>query len=190
MSGFLSGCDSFNAGTQFSSGRQAFLAKKYEEALPYFQKVADSRPDFTFESMNFRQNIWSYLRRAQYLTGKPAEARQSFEHALTLNRDEHLARVFFGLVLARGGDEANGFRELTSGLKGLENWIEHENARNPSQTMWDPRREIRGEIEKTLAAFGARTLPPGALIESGEWIGWAMEEEIDKVRRDKTRQTD
>ena len=32
---FLSGCDSFKVAGQFQSGRQAFLAKNYEEALTY-----------------------------------------------------------------------------------------------------------------------------------------------------------
>jgi len=190
MSSFFSGCDAFNAGTEFSSGRRAFMAKKYDDALPHFQKVAETKPDYVFESLNFRQGVWSYLGRAQYLTGKTAEARASLERALTANPEEPLARIYLGLVLARGGDEANAARELKRGLSGLQSWLEYENGHNPSQTMWDPNREIRKEIGNTLSAIDSKSLAPGTLIENGEWIGWAMEEEIDKVRRDKTRQTD
>ena len=190
MSTILSACDSFNAGTEFSSGRRAFMAKKYGEALPHFQKVADTKPDYVFESLNFRQSVWSYLGRAQYLTSKTGEARGSLERALTANPNEPLARIYYGLTLARGGDEANGAPELKRGLKALQDWLEYENAHNASQTMWDPNREIRKEIGTTLSGIDNQSLPPRALIENGEWIGWAMEEEIDKVRRDKTRQTD
>lgn len=93
-----------------------------DEALPYFQKVADGSPGYVFESLNFRQSVWSYLGRAQYLTGKLREARQSFERALAGNRDEYLARIFMGLTLLRGrGDDASGFKELESGIQGLQN---------------------------------------------------------------------
>jgi hypothetical protein len=35
---FLSGCDSFKVAGQFQSGRQAFLAKNYEEGAHVFPK--------------------------------------------------------------------------------------------------------------------------------------------------------
>ncbi|HEX4989269.1 MAG TPA: hypothetical protein VFW91_10865, partial [Candidatus Binatia bacterium] len=47
---FLSGCDSFKVARQFQSGRQAFLAKNYEEALTSFQQVARADPNYIFES--------------------------------------------------------------------------------------------------------------------------------------------
>ena len=191
MGSILSACDSFNAGTRFSSGRQAFLAKRYDEALAYFQKVADDSPGYMFESLNFRQSVWSYLGRAQYLTGHLPEARQSFERALAGNRDEYLARIFLALTLLRGGDgDANGVKELKNGIKGLQNWLDDENARNPAHTVWDPGREIRSEIAKSRAAIAMPRIERQSLIENGEWIGWAMEEEIEKVRRDQTRQAE
>jgi hypothetical protein len=41
---------SFRIAGQFQSGRRAFLAKKYEDALKYFQQVAQSNPDYIFVS--------------------------------------------------------------------------------------------------------------------------------------------
>lgn len=189
MAWIFSGCDSstFNAGTQFSSGRQAFLAKKYDEALPYFQKVAEDKAGYVFESYNFRQNVWSYLGRTQYLTGKYDEARQALERALAASNDEHLARIFIGLALVRLNNDTRGVAEIEAGLKSLQGWIDYENARNPAQTMWDPRREMRDEIKRNLTAIGNQNYDRQKLIENVEWIGWAMEEEIEKVRRDQTR---
>ncbi|MBM4263860.1 MAG: tetratricopeptide repeat protein [Deltaproteobacteria bacterium] len=189
MAWVWSGCDSatFDAGTQFSSGRRAFLAKKYDEALPYFQKVAEDKPGYVYEAYNFRQSVWSYLGRSQYLTGKYDEARQALERALAGSRDEHLARIFIGLALTRLNNDTRGVTEIEDGLKSLEGWIDYENARNPSHTMWDPRREIRNEIKRNLTAVGSQNYDRQRLIESVEWIGWAMEEEIEKVRRDQTR---
>jgi hypothetical protein len=54
---FLSGCDSFKVAGQFQSGRQAFLAKNYEEALTSFQQVARADPNYIFESGLYRQGI-------------------------------------------------------------------------------------------------------------------------------------
>lgn len=189
MALIFSGCDSstFNAGTQFSSGRQAFLAKKYDEALPHFQKVAEEKPGYVFESYNFRQSVWSYLGRSQYLTGKYDEARQALERALAGSRDEHLARIFMGLALTRLNNDTRGIAEIADGLKGWQGWVDYENARNPSHTLWDPRREIRDEIKRNLTAIASQNYDRQKLIENVEWIGWAMEEEIDKVRRDQTR---
>lgn len=183
------GCDSatFDAGTQFSSGRQKFLAKKYDEALPYFQKVAEDKPGYVYEAYNFRQSIWSYLGRSQYLTGKYDDARQAFERALAGSRDEHVARIFMGLVSLRLNNDTRGVSEIEEGLKSLQGWIDYENARNPAHAMWDPRREIRDEIKRNLASLGAQTYDRQKLIENVEWIGWMMEEEIEKVRRDQTR---
>lgn len=189
MALFFSACDfsSFDAGTQFSSGRQAFLAKKYEEALPYFQKVAESKPDYRYESYNFGQSVWSYLGRSQYLTGKYDEARQALERALAQRRDEPVARIFVGLALVRLNNDTRGVAEIEDGLKGLEGWIDYENGRMPQNPMWDPRREIRDEIKRSLAAIGSQNYDRQKLIENVEWIGWAMEEESEKVRRDQTR---
>jgi hypothetical protein len=57
---FLSGCDSFKVAGQFQSGRQAFLAKNYEEALTYFQRAARGNPNYIFESVLYRQGMELY----------------------------------------------------------------------------------------------------------------------------------
>lgn len=189
MAWFFSACDSstFDAGTHFSSGRRAFVAKKYDEAVPYFQKVAEDKPGYVYEAYNFRQSVWSYLGRAQYLTGKYDEARQALERALAGSRDEHLARIFMGLALVRLNDDTRGVADIEDGLQGLQGWIDYENGRNPSHTMWDPRREIRDEIKRNLSSIAGKNYDRQKLLENVEWIGWAAEEEIDKVRRDQTR---
>ena len=56
----------------------------------------------------YRQGIWNYVGRAQYYSGKIADARQSLERALTVYQDDHLARLYLGLTRGRNGDSANG----------------------------------------------------------------------------------
>jgi hypothetical protein len=109
------------------------------------------------------------------------------ERALAAEGDDYLARVFMGVTLARRGDYANGFREIERGLKGLLEWIEYENSRDPSESFWDPSYQIRKEITEGLAMISAKKPDRQKLIESAEWIGMKIEDEIDQVRRDKRR---
>jgi tetratricopeptide (TPR) repeat protein len=185
---FLSGCDSFRIGGQFQSGRQAFLAKNYEEALTYFQQVAQSNPNYMFESVFFRQGVWNYIGRAQYHMGKFDDARWSLERALSVYQDDHLARLYLGLTRARSGDNANGARDIQSGMKGLYEWLEYYESSRPFEAFWDPRREMRSVIEKDLAVISDNRIDEQRLVANAEWLGQRMEEEIDQVRRQESRQ--
>jgi tetratricopeptide (TPR) repeat protein len=185
---FLSGCDSFKIGGQFQSGRQAFLAKNYEEALTSFQQVAQSKPDYMFESVFYRQGVWNYIGRAQYHMGKFDDARWSLERALSVYQDDHLARLYLGLARARSGDSANGARDIQGGMKGLYDWLEYYESRRPFEAFWDPRREMRSAIEKDLAMTSGGRMDEQRLLANAEWLGERMEDEIDQVRRQQSRQ--
>jgi len=178
---------SFRIAGQFQSGRRAFLAKKYEDVLKYFQQVAQSNPDYIFVSGNFREGIWTLIGRAQYSLGHLAEARQSLERAISSKQDDCLAKLFLGLVLARENDRSSAQREIESGLRGLYDWIEQANAADSFDALWDPQREIRVEIEKCLAKIANKQVDWQELIAGGEWLAQRMENEIDHVRRDEGR---
>jgi tetratricopeptide (TPR) repeat protein len=188
MAFFLSGCDSFKIGGQFQSGRQAFLAKNYEEALTYFQQVAQSKPDYMFESVFYRQGVWSYIGRSQYHMGKFDDARWSLERALSVYQDDHLARLYLGLTRARSGDSANGARDIQSGMKGLYDWLEYYESSRPFEAFWDPRREMRSAIEKDLAMISGNRIDEQRLMANAEWLGERMEDDLDQVRRQESRQ--
>jgi tetratricopeptide (TPR) repeat protein len=183
----LSGCASFQAGSQILAGRQALLTNNPEQALVYFQQVAQTDPNYIYTSGLYREGVWTYLGRAQYATGKLEDGRQSFERALSVYKDDYLARLYLGLTLLRSGDQSRGLKELEAGLKGLYDWLEYMNYSRPHEAFWDPRRQIRSEIEKTLAMIAGKDTNAQKLLESAEWIGMEMEKEIDRVRRDEKR---
>jgi tetratricopeptide (TPR) repeat protein len=185
--GLFSALNAFQVPGQFQSGRRAFLAKKYNEALQYFQKAAQGNPDYAFVARNFREGIWTFIGRAQYNLGQLAETRRSLERAVIADSNDCLAKLFLGLIFARGNDLSNGQREIENGLKALHDWIEQANSADPFNASWDPRREIRAEIEKTLAVIADKKVDWQKLIASCEWLGQRMEEEIDLVRRDESR---
>jgi tetratricopeptide (TPR) repeat protein len=182
---FLVGCIAYQVAGQVQSGRQALLINNNETALAYFQQAAQNNPDYIFQSGLYRETIWTYIGRSQYNLGRLNEARQSLEKALALYPDDNLARIYLGLTLLRSGEDARGLKELDSGLKGLYDWLEDINRAMAFTAFWDPRREIRSEIEKDLQMFPGKDVDRQQLIASAEWIGKRMEEEIDLVRRDE-----
>ena len=185
----LTGCAAYQAAGQVQSGRQALIINKPEDALAYFQQVAQSNPNYIFQSETYREGIWTYVGRSQYSLGRLTEARQSLEKALSIYPDDYLARIYLGLTLLRGED-SGGLKELASGMKGLYDWLEYMNRTMPFTAFWDPRREIRSELEKDINLLSGKDIDRPQLISSAEWIGQRMEEEIDLVRRDEQRLMD
>jgi tetratricopeptide (TPR) repeat protein len=186
----LIGCAAYQAAGQVQSGRQALLINKPEEALGYFQQVAQTNPNYIFQSGLYREGIWTYVGRSQYSLGRLPEARQSLEKALSVYPDDYLARIYLGLTLLRSGEDSRGLKELASGMKGLYDWLEYMNRTMPYSSFWDPLREIRSELEKDLNVLSGKDVDRQQLISSAEWIGKRMEEEIDLVRRDEQRHRD
>jgi len=184
LASLLSGCASFLVGGQVQSGRLALQTNRPEEALSHFQEAAKTDPNYVMTSGLFREGIWTYVGRAQYHTGRLAEARQSLERALSLDGKDHLARLYLGLTLARGGDWSTGLREIQGAMKALYDWIESLTYTLWGQN-WDPAREIQSQIEKDLAMISGKDFDWDKLIANAEWLGHRTEEEVDRARRDE-----
>ena len=186
--GLVGGCAAFQVAGQVQTGRQALLINQPERALPYFLEAAQRDPDYIYRSMHFREGVWTYLGRAQYGTGRLKEARQSLERALSIDKDDNLARLYLGLTLARSGDTSRGFKEIESAMKGIHEWLEYIERTRPFEAFWDPLREIRGAIEKDLANVSGKDFDRQQLIANAEWLGQTMENEIERARQDERRQ--
>jgi tetratricopeptide (TPR) repeat protein len=184
------GCTGFRAASDINAGRQALVINNNEQALAYFQRAVQSDPNYVFTSDAFRETAWTYLGRAQYQAGKFEEAEQSFRRALQVYPGDFLARLYLGLTLARAGNLAQALRELDGGLKATHEWLEYMQISRAYTSFWDPLRQIRSEIERDLDLIGGKDIDWPKLIESAEWIGQQMEEEVDRVRRDERRWRD
>ena len=180
----FAGCQ---AASQMQSGRQALLRDNYQEALSRFEAVAANDPKYFYRSGPFRENVWTYIGRSQYTTGQLAEARRSLERALSLDRDDYLARIYLGLTLAQTGDRASGLKEIETGFQGLHDWLEHLTF-NTQFYYWDINREIRNQIEKDLTDISAKNIDWQRLIADAEWLGKKLEEEVDAARKDEELQ--
>jgi tetratricopeptide (TPR) repeat protein len=186
---FIAGCAGMQVGSDVAAGRRAMLAGHNEAALAYFQKAAQTDPNYRYGTA-LQQGILSYVGRSEYAIGRLPQARETLEKALGANRDEDLARLYLGLTLARSGDRQRGLQEIEGGMKGIHQWLDYINEahRFSFGQFWDPANEIRSEIRQDLAMISGREFDWQKLITSGEWIGQRMEEEGDKARRDEARE--
>jgi tetratricopeptide (TPR) repeat protein len=177
---FLSGCAALQVGQDVQLGRSALQTGRPEVALGYLRRAAELDPNYTLPYTP-RESVLTYLGRAYYETGNFAEARRTLEKALARDKDDDLARLYLGLSLMRDGDPDRGRREAEAGLKGIYNWLE--NISNPSTSgiFWDPGRQIRADIEKTLAAKSE----PSEFIAAVQRIGRDFDEEVDRARKDE-----
>lgn len=183
----LSACTSLRVGSEVAAGRHALLTGNNEAALAYFHSAAQKDPEYKHGTA-LKQGIWSYVGRTEYATGKLPQARQTLEKALSVNKDEDIARLYLGLTLARSGDRQSGLKEIEGGMRGIHDWLEWvtEAHRFSFGQFWDPAREIRKAIQGDLAMISSRDVDLQKLIADGEWLGKRIEEEGDKARRDET----
>ncbi|MEX0806626.1 MAG: hypothetical protein WD688_25405 [Candidatus Binatia bacterium] len=183
----LLGCTSIRVAGDVQKGRMQLMHGDPKVALIHFQSAAQLQPDYLLNFTLLNQGIWTYVGRAYYATERLPEARQALEKARSRYDEDHLARIYLGLVLRRDGDSNQGLKELEAGLRGLNGWFEyvHHNVREGH--FWDPGRAIRGEIDRGLQLIASGNADWEGLTKSAEWIGHKTEMEIDLVARDMYR---
>jgi len=188
---FLSACTTMQAGSAFQAGRRALIGGDDEAALGFFQTVADSNPNFVFTTGSSpRQSIWSYVGRTQYLTDQFPQARQSLERAISGDREENIARLYLGLTLIQEGDRQRGLKEIESGMRGIDNFLNNINRTqgfNIGQ-FWDPNRDIRSAIQYNLEMISREGLNWQQLIANTERLALQTERETDLARRQESRE--
>jgi tetratricopeptide (TPR) repeat protein len=182
---FLAACA---AQTNVQQGRMALLYGDPKVAIASFESAAELDPDRLYFSV-FPQGAWTYLGRAEYSVGRYSQARQALERAISLHKDDNMAKLYLGLTLARTGDRQRGLKEIESGMKGLHEWLDYVNQYDAFSygQYWDPLKEIRSEIQNNLASISRKDIDWQKLIASGEWVGRRMEEEIDLARRQESQ---
>jgi len=187
---FLAGCMSLQTAGELQYGRQALLKGSNETALGYFYSAAQRDPNYVYATGSSpKQGVWSYVGRSEYLTGRLPQARQTLERALSANRQEDIARLYLGLTLAREGDRRGGLKEIESGMRGINSFLDYINQaqRFSIGQYWDPGRDIRSAIQSDLAMISGKDLDWQRLTADTEWLGIRMEEESDLARRQEAQ---
>lgn len=185
----FSGCGTaFQVGSEIQAGRSALKRGQPKAALASFQRAAELDPDYYLNFSLFNQGVWTYVGRAQYAAGNHAEARKALERARSRYDWDHMAKLYLGLVLARDGDRERGLKEIEAGLRGVGDWLENIHYRIYDGKFWDSGGNIRDEIESSLATIRGRDTDLKQLITSAEWVGREMEDEIERVVRERMRE--
>lgn len=87
----------------------------------------------------------------------------------------------------KAGDKQRieGAKEIAAALTGLRDWLDYTIAHTTQGRYWDPSGEIRAEISRALRA--AQTSQPNweIILSSAELVGYNLEEESDRARRDE-----
>jgi len=153
-------------------------------ALAHFERAAEIQPDYLFNYFMLSQGVWTYVGRAHYDSKNFAEARQALEKARARYDQDHLAKIYLGLVLGRSGDQKKGLTELEAGMTGLRDWLNYIHYSTLEGIYWDPAMEIRSEIDRDLTMIAGGNVNWEALTSSAEWIGHKTEVEVDLAKRD------
>ena len=187
---FLAGCTSLQVGGQLQHGRQALLKGNNETALGHFYGAAQKDPNYVYATGSSpKQSVWSYVGRSEYLTGRFPQAQQTLERVISGIRQEDIARLYLGLTLAREGDRQRGLKEIESGMRGINNFLDYINQaqRFSIGQYWDPGRDIRSAIQSDLAMISGKDLDWQRLTADTEWLGIRMEAESDLARRQEAQ---
>ena len=179
---FLSGCGAGSqSGADVAQGRQALFAGNNQGALGFFQSAAQADPNYAYGAV-LTEGVYSFLGRAQYLTGQYAPARQSLEKDLAQRPGDNLARLYLGLTLARLGDRPSGLKDIEAGTKGIGDFVNNI-VKYPEGTYWDPARAIRNSVSSNLTMISSGNIDWPTLIANSESLASAFEQEPDRAEK-------
>lgn len=183
---FVSACTNLESSGHLQAGRTAFQIGNYPAAKSHFDSAAQVDPNFVNYTDLPGGSVWGYVGRADYALGRYPQARQSLERAISVIKDDNVAKVYLGLTLVRMGDHETGVNETANGMKGLYDWLNYVNRDHGYNwgMFWDPRGEIRSMIQTNLAMVGGKNFDVSVFLAGGEEIGKRMDEEIDRAWKD------
>ena len=81
---------------------------------------------------------------------------------------------------------ARGAQEITVALTGLRDWLDDFITNAPQGKFWDPGGDIRKQLQLVLQQIAARPSSWDAVISNAEQLGFLLEEENDRARRDES----
>ncbi len=180
---FVSGCTTIQVSTEVQSGRSALILNQPKAALTHFEAAAAQDPNYTTRFTFLTTGIWTYVGRAFYAIGEKDKALASLKRAKESSSEDYIGRIYLGLVMAQTGNTREGKAELEAGLKGLAAWLESLPGSGREGELWDPGHRIANGISELLKMVQVERPDWQGIATNVEWLGKALEEEIDNVTR-------
>jgi len=186
---FAGSCATIQVSTDVQSGRSALKLNQPKEALTHFEAAAAQDPNYTTRFTLLTTGIWTYVGRAYYEIGEKEKALASLKRAKNSSSDDYVGRIYLGLVMAQTGNNREGKAELEAGLKGLAVWLESLPGTGLEGELWDPGYRIAKGISKLLKMVQVVRPDWQGIATDVEWLGKALEEEIEEVIYDEQNHT-
>jgi hypothetical protein len=94
-------------------------------------------------------------------------------------------QVKAALIKARGREsEQTGLKEFAGALRAIDEWLQYIST-TPQGRFWDPTKKLKSQLDSSLAGSGKKPPNVQELISGGEWLGKALDEEVEVARRDE-----
>jgi tetratricopeptide (TPR) repeat protein len=186
LTALLYGCAGSQASHEISVGRVALVTGNPAQALKHFEQAASL--DAMHRIPPLQESAWTYVGRARYEIKEYPLARQAFERALGLNRNDAVAGLYLALVSARAESNDASRRQIQEGLQAVESQLEYIKRYTPMGEFWDPSGRLSADITASIKTFSTVPNNWGDAITAVERLGLDLEKEIDASRSDESYQ--
>jgi len=192
----------FSDGRHIMKGRDALLDSNPKAALPNFEAIAQSNPNYTNCAQGLCIGIWTYLGRTYHELRNNQKALESLKKGKGRHSSDRFNKIYLGLVMAQTGQTKEGTAELDAGLKALGAWLSSSAGRGHMSQYWDPSGNLQKGIADTRALLNRADVSyPQMMLWGGlinwdkvnkdvHWLGVNFEQELRDVGRDKQDDAD
>ncbi len=170
----------FSDGREIMKGRDALLDSNPKAALPNFEAIAQSNPNYLNCAEGLCIGIWTYLGRTYHELGNNQKALEALKKGKGRHWNDRFNKIYLGLVTAQTGQTRDGTVELDAGLKALGAWLSSFAGRGSTGQYW-----AGGNLQKAIA--DTRNLLQGDKINWDKvtkdihWLGVNFEQEVRDV---------
>ncbi len=175
----------FGEGRKIMRGRDALLDGNSKAALPKFEAIAQSNPNYINCAQSLCIGIWTYLGRTYHEVGNNQKALESLKKGKGRHRRDRFNKIYLGLVMAQTGQTKEGTAELDAGLKALGAWLSGFAGRGLTGQYWDPGGNLQKAIADTQNLLQGDKINWDKVNKDDNWLGVNFEQEVGDVRQDK-----
>ena len=175
----------FSEGREIMKGRDALLVGNHKAALPNFEAIAQSNPNYINCAQGLCIGIWTYLGRTYHELGNNQKALESLKKGKSRHSSDRFNKIYLGLVMDQTGQTKEGTAELDAGLKALGAWLSSFAGRGLTGQYWDPDGNLQKAIADTRNLLQGDKINWDKVNKDVHWLGVNFEQEVRDVHRDK-----
>jgi len=176
----------FSDARHIMKGRDALFQGNPKAALPSFEAIAQSNPNYINCASGICIGIWTYLGRTYHELGNNQQALESLKKGKGRHRTDRFNKTYRGLVIAQTGQTKEGTAELDAGLKALGAWLSRFAGRGPTGRFWDPSGNLQKAIADTRNLLQEEKINWDKVNKAVQWLGVNFEDEVQEVQREES----